>query len=228
MLTCSNVIVGVLNRLLKMSSCLKLSVNRPLLAQTRATAARPKHHAFTQQQRPPMRTKCWQLMPVAAKAAVAEAAAEVEEDIEEFEEDIGELEGVEEDTEELEKVTEKAGAPQWMSELLDHLQIDRSGAGERMRYTLSVLWLDKNIGIAVDQIFAKDQRSPMSEYFFWPRNDAWEEIKVFLEAKSWIGERERVLLLNQCTEVINFWQDGEKKSLAQARKAFPDVKFQGQ
>ena len=29
-----------------------------------------------------------------------------------------------------------------------------------------------------------------------------------LDARSWIGEREKVLLLNQCTEVINYWQVG--------------------
>ncbi len=40
--------------------------------------------------------------------------------------------------------------------------------------------------------------------------------------------RDKVLLLNKTTEVINFWQDEEKKhSLEEARAAFPDCKFQG-
>lgn len=144
------------------------------------------------------------------------------------------------------------------------------------------------------------QRSPVTEYFFWPRKDAWEELKVgvggsldkpghcagqlvgracaddarsavgncwaaaaryllggskklhaaccrghtfhalahlvlsthpsspqaSLDTRSWIGEREKVLLLNQCTEVINYWQDENKHSLEEARKAFPNAKFQ--
>lgn len=32
----------------------------------------------------------------------------------------------------------------------------------------------------------------MTEYFFWPRKDAWEELKAALDARSWIGEREKV------------------------------------
>ena len=40
--------------------------------------------------------------------------------------------------------------------------------------------------------------------------------------------RDKVLLLNKTTEVINFWQDEEKKhSLEEAQAAFPDCKFQG-
>ncbi|CAL8468497.1 g8037 [Coccomyxa elongata] len=95
-------------------------------------------------------------------------------------------------------------------------------------YALNFLWLDKNIAVSVDQVFGETQRSPLTEYFFWPRKDAWEELKSALESRPWVSERDKVLLLNKTTEVINFWQDEEKKhTLQEAQEKFPDCKFQG-
>lgn len=40
--------------------------------------------------------------------------------------------------------------------------------------------------------------------------------------------RDKIILLNQATEIINFWQDNEpKKTVEEARAAFPDCTFQG-
>lgn len=77
------------------------------------------------------------------------------------------------------------------------------------------------------RFWVQRQRSPVTEYFFWPRKDAWEELKASLDARSWIGEREKVLLLNQCTEVINAWQAENKLSLEEARAKFPNCRFSG-
>jgi 30S ribosomal protein 3 len=95
-------------------------------------------------------------------------------------------------------------------------------------YALNVLWLDKSIGLSVDQVFKGGQKSPITEYFFWPKTDAWEALNVSIEAKDWISERNRVLLLNLTTDVINFWQDeATKHSIDEAREKYPQVQFQG-
>ncbi|KAL4430565.1 hypothetical protein ABPG77_005805 [Micractinium sp. CCAP 211/92] len=113
------------------------------------------------------------------------------------------------------------------AEKLAKLQAAEGVPATPAEFALNFLWLDKNIAVAVDQVFGQGQRSPVTEYFFWPRKDAWEELKAALDARSWIGEREKVLLLNQCTEVINYWQDENKHSLDQAREKFPNCKFSG-
>lgn len=130
----------------------------------------------------------------------------------------------------------------WDQTTIDWFSNKKSGDIPLPTYKLNFLWLDKNIAVAVDQVYARGAQSPLTEYFVWPRRDAWDELRVALEAKPWITDRDRIVLLNRLTEVINFWQEsvaaegeeagaeGEQQprpTIDEARGVFPDCSFTG-
>lgn len=106
------------------------------------------------------------------------------------------------------------------------------------KFSLKVVWLENKLGIAVDQLIGKGI-SPLTVYFFWGVNasadsiqgDAWECLKIELDAKHWIPEEERNQILNQATDVINYWQDLRNNSrsatISEAQERFPLIEFTG-
>ncbi|KAL1807019.1 hypothetical protein ACET3Z_030087 [Daucus carota] len=78
--------------------------------------------------------------------------------------------------------------------------------GEKPTLVLKFIWMEKNIGLALDQKIPGHGTIPLSPYYFWPRKDAWEELKTTLESKPWISQKKMIILLNQATDIINLWQ----------------------
>ena len=97
------------------------------------------------------------------------------------------------------------------------------------KFVLKFIWLEKVIAVSLDQKIGY-KSIPLTEYFFWPQKDAWEEMKNYLDSKSWISYDESVLMLNQITEVINYWQEKysvETIEISKLREMFPSCIFIG-
>ncbi|RWW35608.1 hypothetical protein BHE74_00059470 [Ensete ventricosum] len=77
---------------------------------------------------------------------------------------------------------------------------------DKPRLVLRFIWMEKNIGLALDQVIPGHGTVPLSPYYFWPRKDAWEELKSKIEEKPWISQKRMIILLNQATDIINLWQ----------------------
>lgn len=77
---------------------------------------------------------------------------------------------------------------------------------EKPKLVLKFIWMEKNIGLGLDQVIQGHGTVPLSPYYFWPRKDAWEELKTTLESKPWISQKKMIILLNQATDIINLWQ----------------------
>ncbi|XP_047317175.1 30S ribosomal protein 3, chloroplastic [Impatiens glandulifera] len=82
---------------------------------------------------------------------------------------------------------------------------------QKPRLVLKFIWMDNNIGLSLDQVIPGHGTIPLSPYYFWPRKDAWEELKVLLESKPWISQKQMIILLNQATDIINLWQQSGGK-----------------
>lgn len=97
------------------------------------------------------------------------------------------------------------------------------------KFILKFLWLKKSIAVGLDQRVG-DRTTPLTEFFFWPQCDAWEEMKNFLESKSWINQNDSIVLLNLLTEVVNEWQSSPSRSpeeISLLKEKFSDVLFVG-
>jgi 30S ribosomal protein 3 len=82
---------------------------------------------------------------------------------------------------------------------------------------LNILWLDTKIGLAVDQL-QSGERIPLTKYFFWPKTDAWDQIRRELDTKSWIVDSEKVELLSSTATIMNQWQSSNNNTSIPMKK----------
>jgi len=70
---------------------------------------------------------------------------------------------------------------------------------------LRVLWLKNVLGLSIDQTIVK-QSYPLTQYYFWPRTEAWDQLKLELDSKPWLSQTEKIVVLNLATDIITHWR----------------------
>jgi len=56
---------------------------------------------------------------------------------------------------------------------------------EPLRLRLRVAWFKNFLGLAIDQANSSQQHS-LTLYYFWPKTEAWEQLKLELNSKNWL------------------------------------------
>ena len=84
---------------------------------------------------------------------------------------------------------------------------------------LKVLWLKSNLGLAIDYSMEKNS-NPVTSYYFWPKTEVWEQLRLELYSRPWVNETERVKLLNTAGQIMDLW-----KSSASLKREEVNLKY---
>ena len=79
---------------------------------------------------------------------------------------------------------------------------------------LKIAWFKNFLGLAIDQVNL-DQRYSLTPYYFWPKTEAWEQLKLELDSKNWLTQKEKLDILKIASNVMEYWLSYRNKKTAQ-------------
>jgi len=97
--------------------------------------------------------------------------------------------------------------------------------GLAQKLKLNVLWLKDILGLSIDIVVGK-QTYQVTQYYFWPRTEAWDQLKLELDSKPWLPEKEKIFILNMATDIITYWRSNRSNDVIQDfKKKFSEATF---
>mgnify|MGYP001375632405 CR=1 FL=1 len=69
---------------------------------------------------------------------------------------------------------------------------------------LKILWAKNFLGLALDQVSTR-YTLPITSYYFWPKTEAWEQLKLELNSKTWLTQEEKIRILKITRDVMEYW-----------------------
>jgi len=90
---------------------------------------------------------------------------------------------------------------------------------------LKIVWLKNFLGLSIDQI-SPNQKYPLTPYYFWPKTEAWDQLKLELDSKLWLTQEEKIKILKIIGNVMNYWLlYRNTKTTEHLRKDFQEIEF---
>ena len=89
---------------------------------------------------------------------------------------------------------------------------------------LKVVWLGNFLGLAIDNVNL-NQIYSLTPYYFWPKTEAWEQLKLELDSKLWLPQEEKVRVLKLAGNVMNYWFSSRDLKIVKTDfiQKFPEV-----
>lgn len=88
---------------------------------------------------------------------------------------------------------------------------------------LRIFWLENLLYLSIDQVTPVFS-IPVTSYYVWPQTGAWEQLKLELDSKPWISEPEKINMLNETTNIMNYWRENRTNvQVKNLPKLFPQA-----
>jgi len=89
---------------------------------------------------------------------------------------------------------------------------------------VKVIWSNNFLGLAIDQVDLKQRYFFLTPYYFWPKTEAWGQLKLELDSKLWLTEEEKIEILQLAGDVMNYWLLYRKiKTVDDLKKDFQEI-----
>ena len=90
---------------------------------------------------------------------------------------------------------------------------------------LKIAWFKNFLGLAIDQLELNQEYS-LTPYYFWPKTEAWEQLKLELDSKLWLTKEEKLKILKTAGDVMDYWLSYRNKNIGDNfKEKFQDVEI---
>jgi len=95
----------------------------------------------------------------------------------------------------------------------------------KFQLKLKILWFKNFLGLSVDQVSLNYEYS-LTPYYFWPKTEAWEQLKLELDSKPWLSQEEKINILRTAAEIMKYWLSYRNtKTIKNLKEEFKNLEF---